>query len=567
MAQLLRFLAVASSAALATTTASASHYPDAHAAHQNAFALFNSIHSAMRQWGSSLNHNGMSFYLATAPEGSIFYHGDYTPKRPESFEWLAFEIEHASQFAQSWEPRNPYIPNTPEKKAFDGSLADVLRWHQTSHHLPLSDMPNEHRPFVDITPPQRPISTFKTDDPSKDPPKGPPGFDKPMRGYFQVYRTNRPLNLLYIDGEAAAKCPLGPLDSQDLILLDWDAPKYIFGEWQRATDLCALANEWAFPSGGKIDGFIRMEAGFEIIQCDFSTTGGLDLVSVQASSFRNESGTGEEYLYDPAFEWMRAASARYHGHPAGRLEVDWSSMVSAYAYPVNLSNPDWSRQDLPRVLNATREGRRNIRGRLRQVIAERGGKNAAEKGIVNWQAVADKIVTRFSERLWYLANGQVDSKVLLSNIGTVINPFISYTDHSSKAEHLAIDRCTKHYLDPITLNREAWTPEDHIIAAAVERVSYSICDGLFSARSVLRANSTSLPDIGQPVEQAQAIVRQLIEKLRWSTWKQCGRCPSPDEVCLIPMFPFGGMDDYVHPSCKNMTRVLESNNYWGLRLR
>lgn len=559
MAQLLRILAIAS------CTASASHFPDVKAAHQNAFAIFNSIHSAMRQWGSSLNHNGMSFYLATAPEGSIFYHGDFTPERPEFFEWLAFEVEHAGQFAQSWEPQNLYIPNTLERPPSDESFAEVLRWHQTSHHLPLADMPDD--PFLDAAPPQRPLSTVKEDDPSKDPPKGPPDLSRPTRGYFQIYRTNRPLNLLYIDGQAAAKCWLGPLDSQDLILLDYNAPRNFFGDWLRATDLCALADEWAFPSGGKIDGFIRMEAGFEIIKCDFSTSGGLDLVSVQASSFRNESGTGIDYSYDTAFEWMRAASARYHGHPTGRLQVDWSSMVSAYAYPVNLSNPDRSRQDLPRVLNATREGRRKIRNRLSQVVAQRGGKDAAEKGIVNWQAVVDKIVTRFGERLWYIANGQLQSKPLLSTIGTLVDPFISYTDHTPMAEHLAIDRCTQHYLDHRNLHRETWTPEDHIIATAIERVSHSICDALFSARDVLRSNRTTLPGIDKPVEQTQVIIRQLMEELRWSTWKQCGKCPSPDEICLIPMFPFGGMDDFKRPSCKNMSRVLETDNYWGMKLR
>jgi hypothetical protein len=46
-----------------------------HTTRLNAFQIFNAIHSAMRQWGSSLNHNGMSFFLATVPEGQLFYHG------------------------------------------------------------------------------------------------------------------------------------------------------------------------------------------------------------------------------------------------------------------------------------------------------------------------------------------------------------------------------------------------------------------------------------------------------------------------------------------------------------
>ncbi|KUI55231.1 hypothetical protein VP1G_02702 [Cytospora mali] len=539
---------------------------DVKAARQNAFALFNSVHSAMRQWGSSLHHNGMSFYLARAPEGSTFYHGGYSTDRPETFEWLAFEFEHASSFAKSWEPRDPSVPVTTENPTSAELLAEVLQRHQTSHHLPLSDVSDEYDISLDVTPLQRPISTVEEEDPSKDPPKRPPPFRHPMRGYYQFYRTNRPLNLLYIDGQAAAKCPLGPLDSQDLILLDYDTTPNPSGEWQRAPDLCALAEEWRFPLGGKIDGFVRMEAGFEIIQCDFSTAGGLDLVSVQASPFMNETGVQEEIPFDLVLEWIRAVAARYHGHPAGRLEVDWSSMVSAFAYPVNLSNPDPNRQDLPRVVNSTREQRRNIRDRLRQVVTQRGGKDLAEKGTINWQAVADKIVTRFSERLWYMVNGQLTDNTLLSTIDTVINPFISYTDHTPTAERQAIDRCTQHYLDPKILRPEIWTPEDHAIAAAFGRVSHSICDALFSARAVLRFNRTAVSDVEQPVEKARVIIRELVEELRWSTWKECGRCPSLAEICVIPMFPFGSADDYFSPSCKNVTRVIDSKNYWGMRL-
>lgn len=573
MAHLCRILVVASYAGLATAVASTSHYPDVKAAHQNAFELFNSIQSAMRQWGSSINHNGMSFYLATAPEGSIFYHGGYSPDRPKTHEWLAFEIEHSSQFAESWEPRDPKAHSDLEGPPSDDALAEILMRHRAFHHLPLSDMSDERRQFLHLTSPQRPISTDEDDEPIEDPPPSPPPFtqpNQPTRGYLQIYRTNRPLNLLYIDGQAAAKSPLGSLDSQDLILLGRDpSPGPGQREWQRATGFCALADKWAFAAGGKIDGFIRMEAGFEIIQCDFSASGGLDLVSVQASPFRNESGVEEAFLAVREarrarfFEWLRASAARFHGMPEGRLDVDWSSMVSAFAYPVNLSNPDRTRQDLPRVVKTTREERFGIRERLAQVITHRGGQDAVEKGVVNWQGVTDKIVTRFSERLWYMANGRLTGQALLITIGTVLDPYISYTDHTPMAERLAFERCTQHYLDPKALSFETWTPEDHAIAAAIERVSHRICDALFFARNILHSNSTALADIiDHPVEQAKVIIRQLMEELRWSTWKDCGKCSSPNEICSIPMFPMGALEDYISPSCKNITRIIENRGYW-----
>lgn len=409
------------------------------------------------------------------------------------------------------------------------------------------------------------------DDDDKNPilPPDFPSFDQLWRGYFHVYRATRPLNLLYIDGQAAAKGPLGPQDSQDLILLGHEDPgpgPPTFGEMPRAEGLCALADEWKHPNGARIDGFIRMEGGFEIIYCDFSERGGLDQVSVQSSSFSNETGL-EPHQLAPVLEWMRAAAARFHGHPAGRLDVDWSSMVSAYAYPLNVSNPDWHRQDLPRLVNASMEGRLGVRDRLRDVFAARGsgGEDVPlRRKVVNWQGVVDCIVTRFSERLGYVVtNSQWSREGLLLALGTMIDPYISYTDHGPASEQRAVDRCAQHYLDPSLLRPEAWTPEDHAIATAIERVSRNICESLFLARRTLRADDEQGFDSDAAVEDAQQTVVELTRRLRWSTWRECGKCESPDEVCSIPMFPIGASEeDYFHPSCKNITALMQAFDYW-----
>ncbi|KAG9679913.1 hypothetical protein KCU87_g372, partial [Aureobasidium melanogenum] len=54
----------------------------------------------MRQFGSSLNHNGMSLFIATVPEGTELYHGTSTKDRVNGTQWLAFEPEHALIFAR-----------------------------------------------------------------------------------------------------------------------------------------------------------------------------------------------------------------------------------------------------------------------------------------------------------------------------------------------------------------------------------------------------------------------------------------------------------------------------------
>lgn len=405
------------------------------------------------------------------------------------------------------------------------------------------------------------------DDDAEDPPQ--PPFDRLIRGYFHLYRANRALNLLYIDGQAAAKCPLGSLDSQDLILLGRDKADTVpptFGEWPRAEQLCALAEEWKHPNGTKIDGFIRMEAGFEIIYCDFSEQGGLDQVSVQASSFSNETGLQPNQVAS-VFEWLRACAARFHGHPAGRVDIDWSSMVSAFSYPINVSNPDWHRQDLPRVVNATKESRLVVRDRVRDVFAARGGQDVPSRKVVNWQGVVDSIVTRYSERLRYIVNSQWSHDGLLLALGTMVDPYIDYTEHNPNSEQLAIDRCTQHYLDPSQTRQKTWTPEDHAIAAAIKTVSENICDTMFSLRNALRADPSITPSSGDVVKAVQGEIVELTKRLRWSTWRECERCPSPDEICSIPMFPTGASeDDYFHPSCKNITSLLQGFGYWQIEV-
>ena len=70
----------------------------------NANHIFNSVHDSMRQFGSSLNHNGMGVFIATVPQGTEFYHGTSSPYRVNGTEWLAFEPEHALIFARSRGP-------------------------------------------------------------------------------------------------------------------------------------------------------------------------------------------------------------------------------------------------------------------------------------------------------------------------------------------------------------------------------------------------------------------------------------------------------------------------------
>lgn len=245
----------------------------------------------------------MSFFRATVPEGSYFFHGSQRSDRPTGFEWLAFEIEHSQFFATPWDPSRG--PGRGPGRDPDG--VDVEEWHDwrrahSAHGakpvLFLSDQDSQHPMII-----------------SEDGRRG-SNVSGPTRGYLHTYRAARPLNLLYVDGMGAGKSKYGTLDTQDFILRGKTPGEFegvpgggVSGESDRAKELCEVADEWARQGGGRIDGIMRMEVGFEIIYCHFEEGGGLDLVSLDATALRNETGWVDPQVH--AFEWVRAVGLRY----------------------------------------------------------------------------------------------------------------------------------------------------------------------------------------------------------------------------------------------------------------
>ncbi|RDW82445.1 hypothetical protein BP6252_03557 [Coleophoma cylindrospora] len=470
----------------------AEHGENYRSANENANLIFNSIHSSMRQWGSSLQHNGMSFFPASIPEGTLFYHGRGAPEPVKGTEWLAFEVEHAENFARGrggGGPGGRRPPGGPGGERPNGRLDS----------------------------------------------KGPPGFGE--AGYLHVYRTNRRLDkILYIDGMSAGKTDMGTLDTQDILLLENNstyegAP--MGGEQERAKGLCEMGKQW-----GGIEGFLRMEAGFEIIYCDFED--GLDFVQAHKRPSGND-GPALNNLHE--FEYSRAIAARYHGIGGGRVEINYSSMVSAFFYPMNLSNPHPDpKQILPRLDSADTDGLARIKSDLKSVW----GREKA--GSTRWQDVVDMIMARYSDRLKYLGASPA-ADIMLSEINNLLNIYIDYNELSIEK---SIETCTNHYLIPTTVS----TLQDKLIHSAITTVMSKVCNTLFSVRQDLLSENES---------QAAAAVQiaSLNDWLNWTTFLDCGVCKY-DEVCYIAVWPWGTVEDHFSPKCKNSTAIgqSEGDRYW-----
>ncbi|KAF4966907.1 hypothetical protein FSARC_5471 [Fusarium sarcochroum] len=442
--------------AVSTTAYSSStetFYPSIEVAAKRGPAIFNSVHDSLRKWGSTVHPNGMSFYLATIPEGVMLHHGNDRNETPTSFDWLAYEIEHAEIFARVWPPRRPDLLILGDGDQV--SLADT----------DMEPMGSKH-------------------------------------GWLHTYRTTRPLQLIYIDGMSGNKDDSGVRDTQDYLLRGVrdggraerleDKPPGPPGEYERVQDLCHLCTEW------KLDGIVRVEnAGFEVIKCDFST--GMEQVqSLRRADWQRVRPPG----HGPK---KGGHKPNYRDIGPGRTILDYSSMVSAFFFPVNLTNPDSNHTDLPRLTSTTVEEMTAIRKYLTTVLEDRLDHPLAA---FTWRDVADLIVQRYGVPILSVANS-TDSEALSNSIRFLVEVFIDYSvDDEQLRSDQAQQRCSSFYIQTMPLATDA----DKLIYAAFEAVNAEICTALFKIRALLSADTQGSASL----KEAKDILESLIEYLSWS---------------------------------------------------
>ncbi|CAN8097562.1 unnamed protein product [Discula destructiva] len=529
---------------LAAFAAEHTIHPSLDQARLNAFPIFNSIQSAMRQWGSSLDHNGLSFIPAKIPKDGLLYHGTHSSDvKTKGLEWLAFEPEHSEAFAYSWRAQQKAGMLTHEQAVLQGP--DDKVWN-----------------------------------PSTD--------QSAIRGYLRTYQATRDLNLLYIDGMSAAKGCWGPMDAQDLVLrlingtspCDHHVVHIVAHDMERVGEICDMITPLGY------NGLLRMEAGFEIVYCDFDH-GGIRLLSHTRRPFWDEL-TPWYSVTRLVFHMVRAISQHYDGMAeADRVQLDFSRMVSAYFYPVNITNPDdaattaavesASARSLPRLVSTTHDERRSIQSRVFEVAAARDSPG------IHWQSVTDAIVSRYADRLALLAQmtpagSESDAQRFVAEILVATNLYVDFqgplADPSDRdGEAAARTRCEDHYLQKVEPRKSAFTPEDNLIFSAIAQVTARICDTLFHVRSkFLDAQQSQSQDAKKILSRAaadgQKEIQRLVSDLQWTRWEKCGGC-ALGEICVVPMFPFGSKEDHRRgPHCVNESGMdsgadLEEN-YWHI---
>lgn len=491
---------------------------------KNVHHIFNAIHSSMRQWGSSRNHNGMSFFLATVPQGTQFYHGTGTPIPVKVMEWLAFEPEHAMLFAFAFD----YTPRPPKKSPKDAGSDDdseavpglqSAKWLQAH---PLPNILNRHLAQ----------QLLAKGDPRSRP--RPPSNIRP--GWLHTYQAKKDLNLLYIDGMAAAKSSKGTLDSQDYLLLKDEPPRDIFEDRGRALKLCSLARD-RWP--GRINGFIRMEHGFEIIMCSFAES--LDVVRVTRARHWDEDDEDFGGTKQDAFSFYQAITARYHSIGGNRATLNYDHFVSAFAYHgLDLFE---SPEAMPRLRNVSKASLGPVMTDIDRMVLEADPPGPLDLSS-RWQSIADEIVTRYVNRLQTLASGKLSNLTDFKlEIGRLFRPFIDFDDRDEAAE---VKRCSLQFIPPApSIDSHGASYGRRIVLL----VSEDICTTLYS--------TTKMHNIKAAINSVEA----LIKRLNWTVWQECPTCAS-DEICITPIWPHGSVEDYNNPRCMNSTGFFDRHGYW-----
>ncbi|EME78480.1 uncharacterized protein MYCFIDRAFT_190757 [Pseudocercospora fijiensis CIRAD86] len=507
---------------------------------ENANYVFNAIHSSMRQWGSSLSpgHNGMSFFIATLPKGQQLYHGTGRVERINDTEWLAFEPEHALHFARSRRapppgrggpPGHEGEPWHPPQEMDD----EYPHWHSAppKHDLKARHIPGD-RPLTHTAAQRARADSKAHREPLLDS-ELPPDGD--LSGYLHTYRAKHDIRLLYLDGQSAAKSDLGTLDSQDVVLLHGspppreDRPKHarakIFGppkgdekrgpmnEAYRAAKLCEMAQkQWQ----GKVDGFLRMELGFEIILCSFKDHLEVERIT-RTQNGGGRGGFGPGCGHDiSALNYYQAVASRFDGIGGDRVRVDYEKFVTLFTYPQAHYFND---RGLPRAVNESKAIVPVLDAVTDMILDEN------EDPTTNWQAVTDLVVSRYSDRIERITSGSIPSSIsdLRKLLEAALRPFIDYSARNATLE----------------------TFPSH----AIMSVTSTLC-----SRFLLASEQDNL-------EHAISMIQELKDWLGWSTWKRCRGC-EVDEVCFVPIWPMGGKEDMENPRCiSNASEV--GSGYWG----
>ncbi|CCH42781.1 hypothetical protein BN7_2325 [Wickerhamomyces ciferrii] len=538
---------------------------------ENASAIFNTINSALKPKHSQIHPIGVSFIPAVIPEGSLLYHGNTDGNIPTGLEWIAMDPEFSYWFIANRDgpghngtfpgkPGGPGGPGGPGKPPGGPDGPGGPPPDGPGGKDPKYKSPND--------PSHKSTEKGKEMENGKDSNKlgggitggGGKHHGKPSgstHSSLLTFQVKKPLDrMILLDGSSGAKSHTGEMDTQ--MILAKAGVNETINEYEAAERIC----KWGEPFG--LDGFIRIEIGFEAIICDFQNDK-LELVSNVTIGWKQEAigfPLEKDYIEEPVeeiidsldamagFEFMNQGNA--HSKRDRRIELDYKGLVT----PLNKT---WIHPDpyLRRVNDINDDLKNelieNLENYLKTPIDTKTG--------TDWQFITDEIIDKFTPILETLNNSlskfsknDVDEDTLIKyakNSVIYTNNFVRrFKDYQIKDENEQIQTAKKfaiyQFSHPLT---SITTESEHLIYSSVSKVVSEIVDFIFELNTQsIKILKTAYSDKQSVLKYSNVMIAasknltNLLNTLNWVEFYQCDRKCNSDELCYIPSWgpsPFG----------------------------
>jgi hypothetical protein len=415
---------------------------------------------------------------------------------------------------------------------------------------------------------------------------------------LHTMRTTKELRVIYLDGHSATLTTTGTLDSQIAMLRNHvpadPSEELIYDDHQRAVELCQLASQL------NIDGIVRMNAGFEILVCDYHKSGVRELfvtnITVPGNEDREEDpalprdphrqpplGYGNDFAEQNGWEWVRSSTWHYGNEAVGgisesRVHLDVCGIASWYdpslrslngSHHAGIRSNDtyengWGLRRGHRLLEVTENDIATFRGWL---SAATSGETTSKCSHTDWQALTETIVNKYRSRareiLFNLEQNSSDAKSvhrIINNVYTlthaILYPYLEYpivggvAKSEAKAKTLA--SCSAAYTGHIEL--DSLSRFEVLIKESTHIVVTKLClwawdlfewtDGRIHNRLQQTAQASTISSHGdirtiqQEIVQHKGETLSLLQWTGWDVWQSCGNKCGPDVSCPVCYLSF-----------------------------
>lgn len=481
----------------------------------NATAVFNTVHGALKERNSNLHPVGVSFIPAYLPPNTLMYHSTRRGEIPSLFEWIAMDYEFSYSFAQFQRGKERHRGPPPQEG-----------------RVPIA---------AENAPPGQRHPPFRS-----------------SQSYFFTFRNTKALDkLIYLDGASAAKTNTGEMDQQLILSRQSNADDRV-DEREAAEVICKWGKEFG------LQGIVRLEIGFEIILCDFfdhielvsnvtmnnvTELGGLPFEPPvpKTELERKRSALVDQWQAVDGFEWLKAGANVDNGD--SRILLDFSKMVT----PLNKTwiDPDSYKRRINHIPEKLKDGIiKGLRLNLKEPV------NPYHK--TDWQQITERMVEKFGPILVNLNSSlnffefektQVELEVALEHAVTNITKttfnFIrrysdqSITNMTAKMEHsfkLAVQDFVFHTY-PLT------TPLEALIFVSIHKVGREVLETVFDLYNTARLiipdlyvepSSDNYSKFEEILLEKRDRLGFLLKKLAWSIFYHCSEACRGDEICYTP---------------------------------